>query len=54
MVCASILVNDNMVVTQMAYLVINVTENYVSNVIYEIWHIKRLHQYMLIAYMTLF
>jgi len=54
MVWASILVNDNMVVKQIAYLAINVTENYVNNVTYEIWHIKRLQKYMQIVYMTLF
>jgi hypothetical protein len=41
MVWASILVNDNMVVKQIAYLAINVIENYVNNVTHEIRHIKR-------------
>jgi hypothetical protein len=40
MVCGSILENENMVVTQLAYLVLNVIKNCANNVIYEIWHIE--------------
>jgi len=54
MVWTSILVNDNMVVKQIAYSAINVIENYVNNVTYEIQHIKRLQKYTPIVYVTLF